>query len=71
MGMKFNRRVYVVNQTLRDLGLAIMGVGLLAVLGGIVTSFSEDFILPSPAWCVLGVILVVVGGVILLSGLRW
>jgi tetrahydromethanopterin S-methyltransferase subunit C len=71
MGIDFNRRIMVTNPTLYGLGMGIAGMGMVAIMTGLITAYAEeDFVLPAMAWCALGVPVVVAGTIMLLCGLR-
>jgi len=70
VGIDFNRKIVVVNQTLHGLGLATMVAGFLTLVVGTVTHFTDELIFPSQAWFALGVPVLVVGLIMFFNSLR-
>jgi len=69
MGINFNNRVLVTNPTTYGLGLCVMGMGIMAIIVGIITYFTGDLLIPGLGWCALGTPTLVIGGILRVNGL--
>jgi hypothetical protein len=59
----------VTNPTTHYLGKGVLCVGIIAVIAGVITHFTGDFLLPAPLWCALGIPMAVIGGILMKCGL--
>lgn len=69
MAIDFNDKILITNPTIHYLGRGVLGVGVTAILLGIITHFVGDFLLPASAWCALGVPTGAIGWIFFKSGL--
>jgi hypothetical protein len=70
MGLNFNDKVLIVNPTSFFIGRSVLSVGMIAIVVGVVTHFTGDFLLPSSLWIAVGIPTAVAGGLVLWSALR-
>ena len=69
MAINFSDKVLVTNPTSYRLGQAIIGGGIIAIIIGIITCFTGDFLFPGLTWCAIGTPIVVVGLIVRATGL--
>jgi hypothetical protein len=69
MAINFSNKVLVTNPTSYHLGRAICFAGIAAVIFGLVTLYTGDFLFPAKAWCAFGVPIAVIGIFFARSGL--
>jgi hypothetical protein len=69
VAIDFSEKVLVTNPTTYHLGRGVACMGIIAILAGVITHFTGDFIIPASAWCALGIPVVVIGGIMMRSGL--
>jgi hypothetical protein len=69
MAINFTDKVLITNPTSYHLGRVVLGAGIVAILVGAITHFTEDFLLPASAWIAVGVLPLVIGWIVMRSGL--
>jgi hypothetical protein len=69
VAIDFNDKILVTNPTTYYIGLSVACAGIVAIIAGIVTHFTGDFLLPASAWCALGIPTAAVGGILVPFGL--
>jgi len=69
MAINFNDKILVTNPTSYCLGIGVACGGIIAIIVGIITCFTGDFLLPALGWCALGVPTTVIGGIFVACGL--
>jgi hypothetical protein len=69
MAIDFSDKILVTNPTTHYLGRGVGGAGIIAIIVGITTHFTGDFLLPASAWCALGIPITVIGGILMRNGL--
>jgi len=69
MAINFNDRILVTNPTTHYLGRGVFGVGISAILTGLITHFTGDILLPAAAWGAFGVPTVFIGGILMKCGM--
>ncbi len=70
MAINFNDKVLVVNPTIFFIGRSVLGMGLIAIVLGIVTQFTGDFLVPANLWVAFGIPATVAGAIVTHSALR-
>ena len=63
MAINFSDKILVTNPTSYHLGRGIICVGMIAIILGGVTYFTGDIFIPALAWCALGILIAVIGGI--------
>ena len=69
MAINFSDKILVTNPTIYNLGRVVACAGMAAIIIGIVTQFTGDFLIPGPVWCVLAVPTMFIGGIFVSCGL--
>ena len=69
MAINFSDKILVTNPTTFHLGRGVGCIGIIAIVVGVITHFTGDFLIPALAWCALGVPIMVIGGILMRSGL--
>ena len=69
MAIDFSNKILVTNPTTYYIGLSVAFAGIVAIIFGIITSFTGDILLPASGWCALGVPTAGTGGVLMPFGL--
>ena len=69
MAINFSDKILITNPTSFNLGRGILLVGIIAILLGVITYFTGDFLMPTLIWCAAGAVTVVIGLIVRASGL--
>ena len=69
MGINFDDKILITNPTTYNLGRIVVCAGIIAMIVGIMTHFTGDFLIPAFAWCALGIPTMVIGGILVACGL--
>jgi hypothetical protein len=69
MAIDFSNKMLVTNPTTYNLGRTVVCTGIAAIGIGLITQFTGDVLLPSMAWCVFGTPTIVIGVILMRSGL--
>ena len=70
MAINFNDKVLVVNPTSYFIGRSVLAVGIVAIILGVITQFTGDFLVPANLWIAMGIPTGVAGTIVLRSALR-
>lgn len=68
MAINFNDKVLITNPTSYYLGRAVLCVGIIAIIVGLITFFAGDFLMPASGWVVAGIGPTFIGWVVMRSG---
>jgi hypothetical protein len=69
MAINFNDKTLVTNPTVYYLGRGVLGVGILAIIAGAITHFTGELLIPAAGWCVFGLPPILIGIIMMKSGL--
>jgi hypothetical protein len=69
MAINFSDKILVTNPTVFHLGRGIVITGAVAMVVGVVTCYTGDFLMPALAWCAWAVPTIVIGTIFIYSGL--
>jgi len=70
MGINFNNKVLVANPTTHLLGRLVFGLGITAIIIGVITLYTGDFLMAPSGWVAIGIPPSVIGVILTRSALR-
>jgi formate/nitrite transporter FocA (FNT family) len=70
MGINFNDKVLVANPTTHFLGRIVFGLGIVSIIIGVITLYTEEFLMVPTGWIAIGIPMGVTGVIMMRSALR-
>jgi formate/nitrite transporter FocA (FNT family) len=70
MGINFNDKILIANPTTHFLGRIVFGAGMIVIILGVITLYTDDFLMVPSGWVAIGIPTSVVGIILMASALR-